>query len=102
MRWRPDLLLVTVLLLPSLSYAQHRPSETGDVIGAVTMLADGTLEVHSREVSCRRQVVETTKKVEPSDKDYASFMGRVGGLQPLQTKPLTEWPTVPCPPPPQP
>ncbi|MBV9570754.1 MAG: hypothetical protein JO056_05895 [Alphaproteobacteria bacterium] len=92
-------LFVLVMVLASTSaISKPEPTKTGDIIGEVTMLGDGSLQMHLSSVDCEGRIAEAIQKYQPSDKGYISALEQVGGLERLQTKPLKAGPLEPCPP----
>jgi hypothetical protein len=77
--------------------AAERPTQTGDPIGVITMLADRSLQMKLRSVQCDGTIAEGEMTVLPDQNNYQSLIDHVGGLSPSETKVVLAWPDEPCP-----
>lgn len=89
---------LALVLAPAISVSgAEKPTETGDVIGAVAMQGDGTLLMSLRSVECNGAIAEGQARILQNQKNYQSTLDRVGGLKIGETKPLRAEPLPPCP-----
>jgi hypothetical protein len=84
-------------LMVSTAIAAEKPTQTGDPIGTVAMLPDGSLQMHLRSVQCNGMIAEGEPKILPKAENYQSIIDHVGGLKPMETKTVLAWPEAPCP-----
>jgi hypothetical protein len=71
-------------------------TETGDIIGSVTMRPDRSLHMMLHSVQCNGTIVEGIFDIKRGQKDYQLTIDHVGGLQSNETKPVPAWPTPNC------
>ena len=74
-----------------------KPTQTGDQIGTVTMLADRSLVMRLRSVECDGKIAESQMTIRQEQRNYQSTIDLVGGLKPSETKPILAGPLEPCP-----
>ena len=89
-------LVMVSLLLAAPVLAAAEPTQPGDPIGSVKMLADGTLSLHLRSVQCDGQVAESQTMVRRDQPNYQAILDHVGGLGPSEEKTVRAWPVAPC------
>ena len=61
-------------------------------IGEARMELDGTIVLRLRAESEDGTVGEGLLRYQPADREYASVLEHLGGLQPGETKPVPPWP----------
>lgn len=88
--------LAAIFLSGSPLLAAENATQTGDLIGTVTMLPDRSLHMRLHSVECDGSIVEGEMTVSPARSDYQSILDHVGDLKPTETKPVQAWPTKPC------
>ena len=89
--------LAIVLAAAALAASSEPPTQTGDIIGSVTMQPDRSLHMRLRSVECDGTIAEGTFDIKPAEANYQSTIDHVKGLQPNETKPVPAWATTPCP-----
>lgn len=89
-------LVLLPLLLIGCAHPNERPTETGDVIGSATMLADGTIQMMLRSVECDGTIAHGTSTIRSSDAGYGPTIARFPGIKPGDTQPITAGKTTPC------
>ena len=61
-------------------------------IGEARMEPDGTIVLRLRAESADGSVGEGLLRYPPADREYASVLEHLGGLEPGETKPVPPWP----------
>jgi hypothetical protein len=88
--------MASLLLATPVVLAAAEPTRTGDPIGSVKMLGDGTLSLHLRSVQCDGRVAESQTMVRRDQPNYQDLLDHVGRLGPSEEKTVRAWPVAPC------
>ena len=89
---------VLALLLIGCAHSQGpRPTQNGDTIGGVTMLADGTIRQSLLSYECNGMAAHGSFDIAPGTVGHKAILERYGALRPGESKPIIASNVKPCP-----